>query len=502
MHQQAGRVLEILDPPRVQGAPEGAPLNKAKKHTHEEWLRADKNYGKRWHFASIVGTELATGLERRRIRLTPAGLEPPSGGELSARNPQVTPWLLLEKTFCMSLLKCEPEMSQREAGELEQDPRMTELVHGSEIHKRLVEETRKMIRKRLGNEEINKLKEADRYSMKQNNLEARILDSKSKSSPKELYRMLCLHTYKKAQVSAVNKVQAARCVQEGTITLSRLREAMARNEKVPAVNRAQRTSAEFILGAVRTAKHLKHLPEIGTSRPCVYCQIYERGNRFSGINHFLQQCGVARFTISRIRDMVMVATGVRIAFTLDQLILLELTESVRKKLKTKENIKLVFAFCQVIKSVLFSAYYKRQSALSQTSLTLQIRSEIGSLQALLEERGMQHLTKGVPQLAEWARYKTSLKWHIIKAKKDLVDEGAPLENEAEEGEREEDEEDDPEQAQETAMRPEEQDAQTPNIRSFYTQTRRGVAVEQLLHSRNLLEGRGDREADLISQRRD
>ena len=124
-----------------------------------------------------------------------------------------------------------------------------------------------------------------------------------------------------------------------------------------------------------------------------------------------------------------------------------------------------------------------------------------ALQALLVERGTQHLTKGVPQLAEWARHKTSLKWHILKAKKYLVNEGAPLENEAEQGEGEEDE-DDPEQAQETAMGPEEQDVQTPNIRSFYTQIRRGLAVEQLLHSRDLLEGGGDREADLISQRRD
>ena len=101
--------------------------------------------------------------------------------------------------------------------------------------------------------------------------------------------------------------------EEGEVTVERLTRAMRRLRSTPTTNRAFRTAQELILGSMRTARQLRHLPQIGEERPCAVCGLYEdSADYLSGIQHVFQFCGLARFCTGLCLDLIMMVFGVQI----------------------------------------------------------------------------------------------------------------------------------------------------------------------------------------------
>lgn len=181
------------------------------------------------------------------------------------------------------------------------------------------------------------MRPSDSFTLPLDLLIHRVAHTHSRTVPKELYRKLSLSTFRNIEITAVYKLKKAYCV-EGAVTTTSLTKAMTRKTSTPSNNRSLRTASEFCRGAVRTAKHLIHIPEINKNRPCAHCFIYKGGTKFSGINRILNQCGIIHYLILRVSDLLIYATSVKVPFTLNQLILLKFEDKILQKLKPQENI--------------------------------------------------------------------------------------------------------------------------------------------------------------------
>ena len=187
----------------------------------------------------------------------------------------------------------------------------------------MVEAARAKVKRRLNTEQLEKVEEIKIGTFEPDLLISRLLRVRSKAGAAELYKKVCRAKYGEQEVTAVDKVRRARCV-EGEVTLTRLMKAMARLMETPTTNRSYRTAQELILGAVRLSKHLKYNPQIGVERPCAACRVYEDDKDYmTGLQHMLQYCGQAIFCRSLASDLIMRTFGTKIGCNLNELILFE-----------------------------------------------------------------------------------------------------------------------------------------------------------------------------------
>ena len=475
---QRGRVLEVPDP--------------HKQNTHNARIMQTKKDKETWPFSSVVGCEDGKGIEGRNRKVNGAGASLPDETEVSARNPRLLRWILEEQTLIATLIELEPGLAQKEDW-LRFDPRLQDLVFESMEHLLLVEAAREKVKKRINTEELARLGELKLGTFEPDILVSRLLRVGSKAGAAELYKKVCRAAYGKQEVTAVEKVRKARCV-EGEVTLTRLMRAMTRLNKTPTTNKSYRTAQELILGAVRVSKHLKYNPQIGVERPCSACQLYEDERDYmTGIQHMLQYCGQAVFCRSLATDLILMTFGTKIECNLNELILFEFeAEKVRKI--GKENLPVVCGILNLVKSTLFSIYYLRPKIISQEAVIKRMNRELQALKSLAKHRGLRKFDyEKLPLWDVRNSTRTGLRFLIRTAKRDLIAEGARTQGRREEEVDEVDEVDEVEGVvgEEVDVR-----QQVHGSRRMLTVARRRVAAQQIIHNRggNLVE---DNPIDLV-----